>query len=140
MRIVQRPGFSVVEVLAAIALISIAIIPLYQLQRALTDAAVRLERTAQGLEVEESALALLTTVNPAATPEGSAQIGDWAMSWSSSPVAFDPDAAGFRGQSNFSVGLYEITVTLQRNDYARQLVVRQLGWTLIRNPLEDFGL
>lgn len=135
----NRDGFSVVEVLASVALIAIAIIPLYQLQRTLSDAAIRLERAQEILEIQNSALAFLNTVNPAEAPEGATPIGDWQMSWTSEQLAFEPDAEGFQGQSNYAIGLYEITVVLQREDTRREFNIRKVGWILIRNPLADLG-
>ena len=134
-----RAGFSVVEVLAAVALMAIAILPLYQLQRALTDAAVRLELQTEALDTQQSALAILETINPHAEPEGSRSLGRWQMSWRSSQVAFTSEATGFLGQSNYELALYEIVVTLERQNFRTEFETRRIGWRLIRDPLADIG-
>lgn len=130
-----RPGFSVVEVLAAIALISVAMIPLYQLQRALADAAFRLEQAAMTLEARENALAWLETVNPQLQPRGEVNVGGWLISWNAEPVATVPIARGYLGESIHSVGLYEVEVVVSRDGRSERFAVRKIGWEQVRDPL-----
>ncbi|MEO1039965.1 MAG: prepilin-type N-terminal cleavage/methylation domain-containing protein [Pseudomonadota bacterium] len=132
----RRAGFSVIEVLASVALLAIALVPLFQLQSALAEAAVRLELAAEIAEMEESALALISAVNPIEQNEGADQLGDWSMRWRAEPVTEEVFADGYLGQSNFNIALFEITVTLERGDTRRQFAVRQLGWRVVRS---EFG-
>lgn len=138
MHLARRDGFSIIEVLAAVALISVAIVPLFQFQRTLTDAVVSIERNVEALEISRSALALVSTINPAKSPDGCDQLGEWSVCWASERIAFEADADGFLGQSSFAIGLYEITITISIGSYQKVLGVRQLGWVLIRDPLELF--
>lgn len=130
-----RAGFSVVEVLAAIALIAVAMIPLYQLQRALADAAFRLEQSAAALEAKENALAWLETVNPQLQPDGEIMIGGWLVRWQARPVATVPIARGYLGESIHSVGLYDVEVRMERNGRSDSFTVRKIGWEQVRDPL-----
>ena len=133
----RRIGFSVVEVLASVALLAIALVPLFQLQRTLADAAIGLERAAEIAEMEESALALVATVNPMTVSEGAQMLGEWSMRWRAEPIVAERFADGYLGQSNFNVALYEITVTLERDALVREFTVRQLGWRVVRDEFGD---
>jgi len=131
-----RAGFSVVEVLASVALLAIALVPLFQLQRTLADAAIRLERAAQIAEMEESALALVGSINPMAVSQGEQRLGEWTMRWRAEPLVEERFADGYLGQSNFNIALYEITVTLESGPQVREFTVRQMGWRVVR---DEFG-
>lgn len=131
----RRDGFSVVEVLAAIALIAVAMIPLYRLQQTLANASFRIERTAETLEAKENALAWLETVNPMIEPDGETEIGGWRVAWHAEPVASVPLAEGFRGPSNYALGLYEVEVSVERGPVRDSFTIRKLGWRLVRDPL-----
>jgi len=131
----KRPGFSIVEVLAAIGLLAIAMLPLYQLQQTLANASFRVERTAQTLSAKENALAWMETVNPMLMPEGQTEIGGWLVSWTSTPVASVPLAEGYRGSSIYALGLYEVEVSVSRNGIQDSFTLRKLGWRQVRDPL-----
>jgi len=140
MRVVLRQlnrthaGLSVMETLVAVALIAIAIAPLYQLQRTLADAAIQLEETAARLEAEESALDFIAAINPMQRPSGELDLGAWTMRWESRIIAEEQPADGFLDGFAFDIALYEITVTLERDGRTRTLTMRRLGWE--RRPID----
>ena len=78
-----RPGFSVMETLVAVALLAIAILPLYAFQQTLADTAARLQTASALLDAQESALAVLQTIDPIAEPQGEMDLGEWRLSWES---------------------------------------------------------
>lgn len=129
-----RDGLSVMETLVAVALIAIALAPLYQLQRTLADASIQLEDTAQRLEAEESALDFIAAINPMERPEGELDLGQWSMRWESRVIDEERPADGYVGGFAFDVALYEVTVTLERQGRARELKLRRLGWS--RRPVD----
>jgi general secretion pathway protein I len=130
-----RPGFSVMETLVAVALLAIAVIPLYAFQQALADSAARLQTTAMALEAEESALALLQAIDPIAEPEGEMMLGEWRLTWTSTELAYNPDAEGVFGRGLYAIGLYEIRAELERNGTVRSFTLRRVGWRRVRDPL-----
>lgn len=129
-----RPGFSVMETLVAVALLAIAIIPLYAFQQTLANTAARLQTASDLLDAQESALAVLQTIDPIAEPSGDMQLGDWRLSWESRELASERPADGYLGSSIWGVGLYEVQATLERGETRRDLTIRRVGWVQVRDP------
>ena len=121
-------GFSVIEALAAIALLSIAMLPLFELQRTLSQSAIRLEQATADLDAQQSALSLISALNPMEMPEGEENLGAWTVSWTSELITGEAPADGYAGSSNFAVNLYDVTVQVRRADRTREFTVRKLGW------------
>lgn len=130
-----RPGFSVMETLVAVALLAIAILPLYALQQTLANAALRLQTASALLDAQESALAVLESIDPVAEPSGEADLGDWRLSWESRELTSESPADGYLGTSIWSVGLYEITATLTRDDTRHTFQLRRVGWVQTEDPM-----
>jgi len=130
-----RDGFSVMETLVAMALLSLAIIPLYAFQQTLANTAARLQTTAQVLDVEQSALAILQTIDPVTEPEGDMPLGEWRLRWTSEVLASESPANGYLGSSIYEVRLVEINATLERGNTVRPLQLRQVGWVQVVDPL-----
>lgn len=127
------------EALVAIALLSIAMLPLFQLQRTLSSATFRIENALDRASVRESALAYVSSLNLSERPEGEMELGDWEMSWRSEILAQDPSPSGFGGFSNFALALYRVDVRLVSDGAEFTFTVDQVGWTLVRDPLAEFG-
>ena len=89
-----RPGFSVMETLVAVALLAIAILPLYAFQQTLADTAARLQTASALLDAQESALAVLQTIDPIAEPQGEMDLGEWRLSWESRELVSEQPADG----------------------------------------------
>lgn len=130
-----RAGFSIMETLVAIALLAIAVIPLYALNQTLAQSAARLQTTTALLEAEESALAYLQAIDPVLEPEGELVLGEWRLSWTTQPVAIEQNADGYLGPGLYSVGLYEISATLERGERRRSFTLRRVSWVQSRDPL-----
>ena len=131
-----RPGFSVMEALVAIAIIAITMIPLFELQRSLSQSTARLQTTAERLDVEASALAFLQVVDPVAQPTGRLEIGAWTLDWDSQLVSMEADGDGYLGPGLYSIYLYDIEAQLTRGGSQQNLVIRRVAWLQTRNPLD----
>jgi prepilin-type N-terminal cleavage/methylation domain-containing protein len=131
-----RSGFSLIEVLAAVALMALVILPLYQLQRSLADASLRMRQAGERADLEQSAISFVATINPDIVAEGTEMIGEWSMTWSSERIAHDPSPDGLAGGGIYAISLYEVTVTLTRGQEQHVFQTRQLGWT---QTLDIFG-
>ncbi|WP_439635702.1 type IV pilus modification PilV family protein [Oceanicaulis sp.] len=129
-----RPGFSVMETLVAVALLAIAIIPLYAFQQTLANTAARLQTASDLLDAQESALAVLQTIDPIAQPTGEMDLGEWRLSWESRELASESPADGYLGASIWGVGLYEVQATLERGETRRDLTIRRVGWVQVYDP------
>lgn len=129
-----RPGFSVMETLVAVALLAIAVIPLYAFQQTLAGTAVRLQNASDLLDAQESALAVLQTIDPHSEPQGEMDLGDWQLSWSARELASEHPADGYLGSSIWGVGLYEINATLERGETRHDMSFRRVGWVQVRDP------
>ena len=129
-----RPGFSVMETLVAVALLAIAILPLYAFQQTLADTAARLQTASALLDAQESALAVLQTIDPIAEPQGEMDLGEWRLSWESRELVSEQPADGYLGSSIWGVGLYEINATLERGETRHEMSFRRGAWVQVVEP------
>ncbi len=129
-----RAGFSVMETLVAVALLAIAIIPLYAFQQTLANAAQRLQTASDLLDAQESALAILQTMDPVAQPAGEMDLGEWRLSWESRELASEQPADGYLGTSIWGITLYEVDATLERGATRHAFSIRRVGWIQVRDP------
>lgn len=129
-----RAGFSVMETLVAVALLAIAVIPLYTFQQILANTTARLQTATSLLDAQESALAILETIDPVAEPEGEMIIGDWRLTWESRELTSESPADGYLGSSIWGVGLYEVTANLARGEARHSFTIRRVGWVQLRDP------
>ncbi len=80
-------GFSMLETIAALAILSMALIPILSLQSQLASGTARLDRQATRIRAIEVAESYLSIIDPYVTPEGSLNLGaDWQMNWRSSTI------------------------------------------------------
>jgi Tfp pilus assembly protein PilV len=120
-------GFSTLEVIAAVAIIGIALIPIIALQTQLTQSQVRLEQTQADSTAVQNAMALLREVNPMATPTGERHFSDsTTLTWTSAPASPLRPSANAPG---FEVQLYRVTAAIHRPGAPLTTVrVDLIGW------------
>ena len=134
-----RRGFPVIEVLAALAVIAIALLPLLRLQQSLADAAIAIERANDIDQVRRSAIAYIGALNIDDQTEGETEIGEWVVSWTATPIAGPEPADGIGGESRFDITLYAVDVRISGRDADTTFQIRQVGWTKTgRDPIEQF--
>ncbi|MEO0983331.1 MAG: hypothetical protein AAFX03_11845 [Pseudomonadota bacterium] len=114
-------GFSVLEVVVAVALLGAAMLPLMALQMQTSGGAAALERTLDRRLAEQVARDYLKTINLAAAPTGQGEIGGgWRLAWRAAP-ARGPDSAvyslGLDGR--YSMTLYDAECELTHEDGRR---------------------
>lgn len=91
----SEAGFSMLETIAALAILSMALVPLLSLQSQLASGSARLERQAELVRATDVAETYLSLVNPSLTPEGVLDLGgNWQVSWQSEPMG-PPERARF---------------------------------------------
>lgn len=128
----RRAGFSLIEALVALAIASVSLLAIFDLQQQMTKAQRRLEVALNQSRLERSALATLQDINPSERPTGELQMGnDAKVSWTSAPLSEDKLAAGFpTGDGSFRVRLYRLTihVTDERGQPVGDYQIDRVGW------------
>lgn len=126
-------GFSTLEVIAAVAIIGIALVPIVSLQTQLTRSQARLEEVHADSTAVQNAMALLREVNPMLTPTGQRQFSDrTTLTWTSTPVSAVRTSTNPTG---FAVQLYRINADIQRPDApTTTLQVDLVGWRAVTEP------
>jgi general secretion pathway protein I len=126
-------GFSILEVIAAVAIIAIALIPIMMLQAQLARSQARLGDAHEHSTSVQNALALLRDINPMSTPSGQRRLdGRTALTWSSTPIS------GLRQTINptgFEAQLYRVTGTIERDELpSTTLQIELIGWRAATDP------
>ncbi len=108
-------GFTLLEAIVAVAVMGIALVPIItfvsQMVGGLTRAA---DANAKNL-AEQSIIELLEALNPLEQPIGDDQVGDLVIHWESAEIV--PPNKETRigtGLAGFSIGFYNVTVTVDR--------------------------
>lgn len=123
----RETGFTTLEVIAAVAIIGVALVPIAALQIHLSRGQARLaEAHAESTDVH-NAMALLREVNPMLAPTGQRRLDDrTTLSWTSAPVS------GLRQSVNppgFEMQLYRVEGEIQRqNAPATAVQIDLIGW------------
>lgn len=129
-------GFSTLEVIAAVAIIGIALVPIAALQAQLTRSQARLEEANADSTAVQNAMALLREVNPMLTPSGERRFSDGViLTWTSTP------ASPVRPSSNspgFAVQLYRVSANVRRPAApVTTLQVDLIGWRAVAEPATE---
>jgi general secretion pathway protein I len=129
-------GFTLIEALVALALVAVAIIPLYEwVGRSLGTAARTADMTRQA-EAELSVLAVISRVNPMEEPSGTMDIGGYRIRWQATPKTEPVDNVSYpRGVGLYQVALYDVKAEVRRGDSLWfELQVDQVGYRRVRMP------
>lgn len=126
----SESGFSVLEAMIAIAILAAALIPLLTLQGQFIRSVESFERADVRLEVRDSALTLLNSLNLMDYPNGTLDLGRAQMTWRATlagPAKMSRGDAGTEGR--FEMALYDVNVTLtHETNQTETFSVRGLGW------------
>ena len=133
----RQRGFSALESLVALAVLSLAMLPLLDLQSRSARAAASLERSADAITAEHSALALMEVLNPMRDPEGSERIGRYTLHWAAVPASNERPAYQSDGTpGRFVMRLYTVTYRLDGpGRQGRERQVTTIGWAATKPVL-----
>jgi len=138
----SRAGFSLVEAVVALAIASVGLTAILALQQQLAANQIKHQRTLDRLSLRQSALSLVTALNPEAKPNGETSLSNTVvMSWTSVPFTPVRRSIGMpTGDGQFNVRLYHVTVTLKdrRRNIDDQFTVDRLGWQSLVSEESDF--
>ena len=134
----RQAGFTVIELLAAIAILAAALIPLLTLQQSTTRAALAVERAQARLALDRAALATLRGINPAREPEGEADLGAATLAWRAEARGTPRRMLDITGNpTRFELQRFRVTAQITAPDGAtRAWQVDLLGWRPLV-PFED---
>ncbi|WP_421788216.1 hypothetical protein [Hyphobacterium sp.] len=136
-----RAGFSVIEALAATALLALALIPIYDMLTALHEASDRLDRATQTPFIESTALAMLAGPDPRDEPReesGELTINGWLVEWERRALSPVEPAGGAYGNNMIDIRLEEVVLTLILDDYRRTSRHRRIAWTPRYDDLDTY--
>jgi prepilin-type N-terminal cleavage/methylation domain-containing protein len=128
----RHDGFSLIEALVALAIASMTLMAIFELQIQMTRNQQRAALAIEQVAVQENALALTRSLNPMAQPQGRIELpGGDVVVWSAEPRGERRVNAGFpAGQGAFEVQLYRVTVEVERAQGRppAPLVFDRVGW------------
>lgn len=125
----REAGFSTLEVIAAVAIVAIALLPIAALQTQLARSQGRLAEAHAETTSAQSALALLRDINPMLTPTGERRLDDrTTLVWTSAPAS---DLRRSITPAGFEVQLYRIHAQVRGAGAATELQLDLIGWRKI---------
>lgn len=129
----REQGFSTLEVIAAVAIIGIALIPIEALQTQISRSQARLMDVHAESTSVQNAMALLREVNPMLTPAGERRLDErTSLTWTSTPLSAPRPSTNAAG---FEVQLYRVSANIRRsNATPTTLQVDLIGWRSISDP------
>ena len=127
-----RQGFSLIEALVALAIASMVLTAIFELQQQMARGQRRAADALEQVAAQENALALTRDVNPMEQPEGVIELPDGdVVRWTSTPKTEPRTNAGFpTGDGAFQVQLFTLTVQVERRNgrSPAPLVFDRMGW------------
>jgi general secretion pathway protein I len=130
-------GFTLLEAILALALVAIAVMPLYGFFSRSLDGLYRAATVNRESEVSLSAIAFLTGLNPMERPEGESPLGAYRLRWRSQELVPATDITSYpRGLGLYQAALYEVTGELFEGQRVRTTVtIRLVGFKRVRELL-----
>lgn len=136
-----KDGFSVIEALAATALLAMTMIPIYDMLSALHAASERLERATQTPFIEATALTLLAGPGTRDTPpeeSGELVINGWRVEWERRALSAVEPAGAAYGAEMIDIQLEELELVLIQGNYRQSRIHRRIAWTPRHDSLEAY--
>jgi prepilin-type N-terminal cleavage/methylation domain-containing protein len=136
-------GFSLVEVLVALAIAAVGLLAILDLQRQLVDGQRRYEQALANTELQRTALTFIRDLNPMASQSGQINLPpNISITWVSQAVGDSIRNTGLPvGNGNFMVQLFQLQVQIADNRSARKRVftVDRVGWKALQlKPVTEF--
>jgi prepilin-type N-terminal cleavage/methylation domain-containing protein len=127
----KTAGFTLVETLVALVILSTALFAFYDFLASALSAARAAERAATAYDLRRNALALAATLNPMETPEGTFDLGSYRIRWRAEPIGAMRQSGGFpSGKGRFTIGLYRVVLDFPEERRFPGVEVTKLGYHL----------
>lgn len=122
-------GFSLIEVLAAMAIFSTGAVILFGWISQTADRLGRLDREQQTLFGELTGLEYARTINPMLQPQGEVEVDRVRIDWSAVPVGDESTVRTAGGEGNYIVRLFRLQLRTQAgNAEPAARTVYLAGW------------
>lgn len=132
-----RRGFSLIEALVALAIASMTLMAIFELQIQMARSQERAALAIEQVAAQENALALTRSLNPMEQPQGRIELpGGDTVVWSAEPKSERRVNAGFpAADGTFEVQLYRVTVAVERAQGRppAPLAFDRLGWRRLQS-------
>lgn len=125
-------GFGLLEAMVAIALLAGTMVAIFTLVAGILDAAHRVGRSNQEVQLTLNAIETMTAVNPMVQETGKLDVGPYTVGWTSTALAPPLDLGG----SLYSIALYDCDVRVvdPAGSELAQFKLRQIGYRRVREP------
>jgi len=129
-----QQGFSLLEAIVALTIMSTCLLALYAWLSTSTVSLNRASAHALALQDARAAKALIDTVNPMTTPEGTRELPPLQVRWTTTPVSERRFGMTMTGAANqFDFMLYQIEVEVLRDGQpVYTFSTRKTGWEVAR--------
>jgi general secretion pathway protein I len=133
----KSAGFTLLEAIMALALVAVAVMPLYGFFSRSLDGLYRAATVNRESEVSLSAITFLSGLNPMERPEGESPFGIYRLRWQSQELVPATDIVAYpRGLGLYQAALYEVTGELLEGQRVRTKVqIRLVGYKRVRELL-----
>ena len=125
------PGFTLLEAIVALVLLTTAGLALFSWMNASFDGLNRIEQSNARAAAELNALEFMKTVNPMERPDGQIKLGQVDVKWRARQLAQPvQNRTDTRDPGPFSVAMYEVELTLEDRPRIEPytIVLRQMGY------------
>lgn len=108
-----QSGFSTLEAMVAIAILSIALLPLYSFQNTIVSGSARVEANLEAQAKHELAATYIHGLVPSGLSEGAARLGELDLRWSMEELHPARDVLSESGSpGRFELSLVRVTYTI----------------------------
>src|SRR5947209_565319 len=91
----RSAGFTLIETLVALVILSASLLAFYEFLASALNAAAAAERAATAYDYRQNALAVASVLNPMESPEGSIDLGPYRIRWRAEPAGAVRQSSGF---------------------------------------------
>ncbi|MBS0226981.1 MAG: hypothetical protein JSS25_11645 [Proteobacteria bacterium] len=136
MRAERNAGFALLEAIVALAILAAAGLALFAALTQSLRMVDRADSARERVQLMRNALAMIDTINPMERESGSAEIGEYTLTWHATPLEPPQDGAnGTLAPGLYLVGLYKVDCKLTlRGARVQDFSVRQAGYRQVRQP------
>jgi prepilin-type N-terminal cleavage/methylation domain-containing protein len=128
-------GFTLIETIVALVILSTALIAFYSLLSTLLNSAGRLQAASIAYDRRLNALELATTLNPMLAPQGRFDLGLYRISWTSQLIDKVRRSSRYpAGQGVYEVALYRVTLAFPDEASVPPVTVTRLGYRRVDMP------
>jgi prepilin-type N-terminal cleavage/methylation domain-containing protein len=128
-RVRAAAGFTLIETIVALVVLSTTLIVFYDFLSTVLNGANRVQAAAIAFDRRMNALELATTLNPMDLPQGSFDLGTYRIQWDSQLVGEVHQSSRYpAGPGLFKVALYRIRLSFPDHGEIAPIAVTRVGY------------